>query len=54
MVADPDIETFLKEKELSLSATLDVEEGYSGAEFVVVATPTNYDHDGFEKTMRNY
>ena len=38
-VADPDIETFLKEKELSLSATLDVDEAYSGADFVVVATP---------------
>ena len=44
-VADPDIEAFLKEKELSLYATLDVDEAYSGAEFVVVATPTNYDPD---------
>ena len=42
-VVDPEIEAFLKEKELSLSATLDVDEAYSGAEFVVVATPTNYD-----------
>ena len=44
-VADPEIEVFLKEKELSLSATLSVDEAYSGAEFVVVATPTNYDPD---------
>ena len=44
-VADPDIEDFLKERELTLSATLDVDEAYSGAEFVVVATPTNYDPD---------
>ena len=44
-VADPDIEAFLKEKELTLSATLDVDEAYSGADFVVVATPTNYDPD---------
>lgn len=44
-VADPGIETFLKERELSLSATLDVDEAYSGADFVVVATPTNYDPD---------
>ena len=36
-VADPEIEVFLKEKELS--ATLSVDEAYSGAEFVVVATP---------------
>lgn len=44
-VADPDIEAFLKEKELTLSATQNVDEAYSGAEFVVVATPTNYDPD---------
>lgn len=44
-VTDPDIEAFLKERELSLSATLDVDEAYSGAEFVVVAAPTNYDPD---------
>jgi UDPglucose 6-dehydrogenase len=44
-VADPGIEAFLKERELSLSATLDVDEAYSGADFVVVATPTNYDPD---------
>lgn len=44
-VADPDIEAFLKEKELSLYATLDVDRAYAGAEFVVVATPTNYDPD---------
>ena len=42
-VADADIEAFLKEKELSLSATLDVDKAYAGADFVVVATPTNYD-----------
>ena len=44
-VADPDIEFFLKERELSLSATLDPDEAYPGADFVVVATPTNYDPD---------
>ncbi|HCG94248.1 MAG TPA: UDP-glucose 6-dehydrogenase [Halieaceae bacterium] len=44
-VADPDIETFLKERDLSLSATLDPDEAYPGADFVVVATPTNYDPD---------
>ena len=44
-VADPDIEAFLRDRDLSLSATLDVDEAYSGAEFVVVATPTNYDPD---------
>ena len=44
-VADPDIEALLKEETLSLSATLDVDEAYSGAEFVLVAAPTNYDSD---------
>ncbi|MDB2557601.1 nucleotide sugar dehydrogenase [Luminiphilus sp.] len=44
-VADPDIEAFLKERELSLSATLDKQSAYAGANFVVVATPTNYDPD---------
>lgn len=44
-VADTDIEAFLKERELSLSATLDKQSAYAGANFVVVATPTNYDPD---------
>lgn len=42
-VADKEIETFLTEKELSLSATLDKQTAYKDANFVVVATPTNYD-----------
>ena len=42
-VADAEIEAFLVEKELSLTATLDKEAAYEGASFVVVATPTNYD-----------
>ena len=36
-VADPDIETFLRERELSLTATLDKQAAYAGANFVVVA-----------------
>ena len=42
-VADPDIEAFLKERELSLTATLDKQAAYANANFVVVATPTSYD-----------
>ena len=42
-VADVDIEAFLKERELSLTATLDKQAAYANANFVVVATPTNYD-----------
>ena len=44
-VADAEIEAFLSEKELSLTATLDKQAAYKGACFVVVATPTNYDTD---------
>ena len=44
-VADPDIKAFLRERDLRLCATLDIDEAYSGADFVVVATPTNYDPD---------
>jgi len=44
-VADAEIEVFLAEEELSLIATLDKQEAYEGASFVVVATPTNYDSE---------
>ena len=44
-VADAEIEAFLIEKQLSLTATLDKQVAYMGASFVVVATPTNYDPD---------
>ncbi len=44
-VSDPEIEEFLVEKELSLTATLDKQAAYNGSNFVVVATPTNYDPD---------
>lgn len=42
-VADAYIEAFFDEKELSLTATLDKQAAYEGADFVVIATPTNYD-----------
>ena len=42
-VADTEIELFLAEKSLSLTATLDKEIAYEGAHFIIVATPTNYD-----------
>ena len=44
-VADRDIEAFLKDRDLSLRATLDKQSAYVGANVVVVATPTNYDID---------
>ena len=44
-VADTEIESFLAEKSLSLTATLDNKVAYEDASFIVVATPTNYDSD---------
>jgi UDPglucose 6-dehydrogenase len=44
-VVDAGIELFLKNKSLSLTATLDQEDAYKDASFIVVATPTNYDPD---------
>lgn len=42
-IVDKEIEEYLAERNLDLTATLDPKEAYSGAEFVVIATPTNYD-----------
>lgn len=42
-IHDPEMARFLAEEELDLSATLNPAEAYEGAEFVIVATPTNYD-----------
>ncbi len=42
-IQDDYIEDYLAHKELDLTATLDPEEAYTGADFIVVATPTNYD-----------
>lgn len=41
-IQDEYIEKYLAEKELNLTATLDGEKAYKNAEFVVIATPTNY------------
>ncbi len=42
-IEDADIERFFAEKKLDLTATTDGASAYAGAEFVVIATPTNYD-----------
>lgn len=42
-IQDEYIEKYLAEKELNLKATTDGEEAYKDADFVVIATPTNYD-----------
>ncbi len=42
-IHDEDIERFLAEEELALTFTTDPAQAYAGAEFVIIATPTNYD-----------
>lgn len=42
-IQDEYIEKYLAEKELDLTVTLDAEDAYSKADYIVVATPTNYD-----------
>lgn len=42
-IQDEYIEKYLAEKELNLTATLDAKTAYQDADFVVIATPTNYD-----------
>ncbi|QQN73070.1 nucleotide sugar dehydrogenase [Croceicoccus sp. YJ47] len=42
-IVDPRIEEFLARRALDLTATCDAEEALRGADFVVIATPTNYD-----------
>ena len=44
-IRDEYIEKYLAEKQLDLHATTDAEEAYHGAEFVIIATPTNYDDE---------
>lgn len=42
-IKDTYIENYLAEKKLDLTATLDAESAYTNADFVIIATPTNYD-----------
>jgi UDPglucose 6-dehydrogenase len=43
VVADSGLEDFLANKTLNLHATLDTRQAYEDAEFVIIATPTDYD-----------
>jgi UDPglucose 6-dehydrogenase len=42
-LVDAEIEDYLANKELNLTATTDAEQAYKDAEFVIISTPTNYD-----------
>ena len=42
-IADAEIEDYLKTRPLNLRATTDKEDAYVGADFVIIATPTDYD-----------
>lgn len=44
-IKDKEIEEYFKTKELNLKATLDENEAFDGAEFIIISTPTNYDDE---------
>lgn len=44
-VADKEIQEYLSTKNISLKATINVDEAYKNPDFVIIATPTNYDSD---------
>ncbi|MAF30206.1 MAG: UDP-glucose 6-dehydrogenase, partial [Croceicoccus sp.] len=44
-IIDAELEEFLANRPLTLTATLDAKEALAGADYVLVATPTNYDVD---------
>ena len=62
-IVDKELEEYLQNKPLNLKASLDPEEAFPGAEFVIISTPTNYDpqknyfdtssvEDALEKILR--
>ena len=44
-IADKEIEEYLQNKKLNLTATTNAEKAYSKADYIVISTPTNYDTD---------
>ena len=56
VIQDEYIEKYLAEKDLNLTATLDGKAAYSDADFVIIATPTNYDskRNFFDTSAKNF
>ena len=44
-IVDKEIEEYLQNKKLNLTATTDAEKAYSKADYIIISTPTNYDPD---------
>ena len=42
-IKDCEIEEYLKNKNLNLRATLDYQDAFYGADYIIISTPTNYD-----------
>lgn len=42
-IVDKEIEEYLREKELNLLATTDMNEAFTNADYIIISTPTNYD-----------
>lgn len=42
-IVDKEIEEYLTEKKLNLTATVDARYAYTDADYIVISTPTNYD-----------
>lgn len=43
-IKDNELEDYLENKKLNLKATLDSAEAFQGADYIIISTPTNYDH----------